>query len=495
MTDRVRSNRIPSHLAWFLLLPLLLGAVLAVLALREPGGPRPAPPPARPALPAEPTLLAGSPVAAAAATEAERADATPAPQGRPRPDFAAAIDRLAALGEATAASAAADEIAAARASDAEARREFAELMTAFPDAGERAVDLLTTIAADAPSDRDRSRRAVLRVVLATECARRDEAGDRERLDALVHGLLAALPQNDPTAEVGAAVLDHRPWLRLCHEAAVLGLVDLAGSDRFPRGIATRLLLTLWDNLQRHGERSSADLAGLAMVLLADADPSKRTAACRQLLGDPRHRHVVLAWLRERRDLAVAAEISGIAARELPPAEALAVLREVGALLPSQPNAYLALGHRAPDLLADSYRELLAADTHAAVRADLVAGLAMADPAKALPIVELAQASDPAPAVRVQAMLTLTAAAAATHGEAACTRALDDPAVASDPGALAAVVFALQNLEAAGDINAVDRLGQRLRRTPLREDSRLALEQLLARALPGGQTSDARTGGR
>jgi len=104
-------------------------------------------------------------------------------------------------------------------------------------------------------------------------------------------------------------------------------------------------------------------------------------------------------------------------------------------------------------------------------------------------VELAQSSDPAPEVRAQAMLTLTATATLTHGEQACQRALDDPAIGGDPGRLALVFLALQNLEAAGLTNAVDRLGQRMRAAPLREDTRLQLEQLLARALPGGQTSD------
>lgn len=228
---------------------------------------------------------------------------------------------------------------------------------------------------------------------------------------------------------------------------------------------------------------------MALLLLGDADPSKRTAACRQLLGDARYRHVMLAWLRERGDVAVATEVANLAAQELPANEALAVLRELGPTLKNMPSAYMSLAFRAPEAIGDAYRELLAANTHAATRTDLIAGLAMAEAGHAIPAVELAQGSDPAPEVRAQAMLTLTVTAPLTHGEQACQRALDDPAIGGDPGRLAIVLLAMQNLEAAGMTNAVDRLGQRLRTMPLREDTRLQLEQLLARALPGGRTSD------
>jgi hypothetical protein len=47
---------------------------------------------------------------------------------------------------------------------------------------------------------------------------------------------------------------------------------------------------------------------------------------------------------------------------------------------------------------------------------------------------------------------------------------------------------LQNLEAGGHANALDRIGQRLRVLPLAEGSRQTLEAILARSLPGGQTS-------
>ena len=63
--------------------------------------------------------------------------------------------------------------------------------------------------------------------------------------------------------------------------------------------------------------------------------------------------------------------------------------------------------------------------------------------------------------------------------------LDDRRIADDPVRLAAMVFALENLAAAGDANTIERVAQRLRSLPLTGDSRQRLDALLARSLPGG----------
>jgi hypothetical protein len=340
--------------------------------------------------------------------------------------------------------------------------------------------------------RNRARRLVLRLVLATDCARRDASaaavGDRTRIDALTQATLDVMPANATTAEFGAGVLAGKPYLRLVHEPTVLSLVRLAADGAFPREVATRLLTTLWDNLQRSGERTSDEVAALALLLLADTDAGKRAAASRHLLRDARYRHVVLAWLRDAKDGAIAAEISTAAAQDLAPADALAVLRELAPLTGRQTGPYMTLGFRAPDALADAYQELLAANVQPAVRADLVAGLGLARSPLGVQVTQLALESDPAVDVRIQAGFALTAAAAETLGETTCARLLDDPAVASSARHLGAVVSMLQNLEAAGLTNAIDRLGQRLRTMALGEQARRELDELLARALPGGRTS-------
>ncbi len=439
-----------------------------------------------------PPALAGEDLADPAPadrTVADRAPADPADAPPPTdPDFAAMVETLVSIGERTGVLAAADDIEGAQASDREARTLFDRLLDVFPDAGERALRQFAGLAT--PDDpRDGGRATVLQFVLAAELARRHEAaaaaGDRAAVDRLVADLLAALPLGERLAEAGAAVLHQRPYLRLVHEPAVLQLAALAGEDQVPRAVATALLLTLWDNLGALGERSPGDLASLAMLLLGDADPSQRTAACRHLLLQDRYRPTVLAWLRDRQDRAVAAEVARLAALELPPHTALSTLRELAPLLPAMPAAYMAVGHRDPEALVDGYETLLADDVQPGVRRDLLAGLGMVAAPTAAAALQLALHNDPDPEVRLQAMLSLSASAAERCGEAACQQLLDDPRIAADPGRLAIVVMALQNLEVAGLANAVDRLGQQLRNLPLRPDTRLELERLLARSLPSG----------
>lgn len=427
-----------------------------------------------------------------------RLDATPPPAAEP--SFEERVDELVRIGQRTAELAQQDDVDAAKAADLQARTRFGELMDRFADAGERALAMLTTLVAPAPeadlaaplpSDRPTSngRRLVLQLVVKTECERRDHDAaalqERARLDAFVQAILDVMPGSTLLAEVGEATLAEQRWLRAVHEPGVLGLVRLAAEQRFPRPIATRLLLTLWDNLQQSGERSSEELSRLALLLLGDDDPSQRTAACRQLLKDARYRNLVLAWLRERGDRAVANEVAGLAARELPIAEALAVLRELAATLPRAPNAYLVLGFRAPEAVADSYRELLAANTHANVRCDLITGIGMTRTPLGLAIAQLALDSDPAAEARVQAVFALTAQGGVEHGEAAIQRALDDPGIANDPQHLGAMVLALQNLEAGGDANAIDRVGRRLQALPLPDSARQTLAAMLERCLPAG----------
>ncbi|MCK5945011.1 MAG: hypothetical protein KAI24_23690, partial [Planctomycetes bacterium] len=77
------------------------------------------------------------------------------------------------------------------------------------------------------------------------------------------------------------------------------------------------------------------------MLLDDSDPSQVVAACRQLLGDPRYRRLALAWLRQRDDPELAEAIAKLAGRELPPKDALVVLRELSPLLGAARGTFLA----------------------------------------------------------------------------------------------------------------------------------------------------------
>jgi hypothetical protein len=445
--------------------------------------------------PARTAALAGGLQATPDAASAQPADRQPAatePSATTASmTFEARIAELVALGRSTGEAAQRDDVAAATASDQKARERFGDLLATFADAGERAMAIISTLPEPAAGSEDHARLTVLELVASVELAQRDDqaqrqpTGDgRERADRLTQLVLDALPSHATTMAVGGRLLTNKPFLRARHEPAVLHCVRLAAGDLLPRPVATGLLRTLWTNLQQFGERSSDELSQLALVLLADADPSQRTAACQQLLGDPRYRAMVLASLRERNDTVVANELAQICARDLLAADALAILRELAPVL-SRPTApYMAIAFRAPDAVADAYRELLATDTQAGIRAELVTGIGVARTPLGDEIATLALAQDPSPDVRVQAAFALSTRDAET-AERAIQQALDDRRIAEDPVRLSALVFALQNLEAGGHVNAIARLGERLGQGPLAESSRQILTGLLARALPGG----------
>ena len=445
-----------------------------------------------------PTDGASTPVAAlaiaapateppAAAPAAARQDATPT---TPEPGFEARVDEIVGIGQRTGELAHQDDIEAARASDRRARERLASLMETFEDAGERALSMLVTVPEQTDDPRIAGRRIVLQLVLRGECARRDTAGDaasdRSRIDAFVGAVLGVMPGTSITAEVGEAVLARQRFVRAAHESAVLELVQLAADGQFPRATATTMLQTLWDNLQHFGERSSDEVSRLALLLLGDGDASQRTAACRQLLKDPRYRSLVLAWLREHDDRTVATEVAAIAANELPPHEALQVLRELSGLLRRAPAAYLALGFRAPEQVADSYRELLASDTQPEMRCNLITGIGMSRTPLGLEIATLALQNDPQPSARVHAAFAITAHGGAEAGERALLQLADDPAVANDTEQASALVLALENLAGSADANTIDRIARRLQLLPLFDDSRQRLDALLQRSLPGGK---------
>jgi hypothetical protein len=491
-SQNANPNPTTERIAMLLPIALLLAAVLAIAALprlwrtdtQELAVHEPPPTTAAPAV--------GSGTADAAANS-ERTSATPEPAAEATADaatFTARIDALVATGTRTTRFAQADDHEAAARSDDEARAQFAELMALFADAGERAIAMALALPSPSPdADPTIGHRTVLHLVLAADCARRHAdrtamRNDGAPIDALTQAALDALPSGPAVQDVAGRALADQPYLHAVHEPAVLGLVQQAGAGTFPRPLATKLLLTLWDNVQRLGERSSDELSLLALTWLGGDDPSRRTAACRQLLGDSRYRALVLSWLREKNDDKVAAELAKVAASELEAPEALALLRELTPLLPTAPNAYLVLGFRAPEALADSYRELLASNTQTQVRADLVTGVGMTTTPLGLEIAQLALANDPSPDVRIQAVFALTARREKALAEAALNQVLDDPLVARDPTRLGALVFALQNLEAADDPNVMQRVGQRLLTLPLADYSRQLLANLLARAVPG-----------
>ncbi len=421
-------------------------------------------------------------------TPMARVEATPAtPPARVATSFAERVERLCVLSGRTAALAQQDEHEAARALDDEARDLLEDTLAAIPDAGERALSMVVDIpdaadgAARAPGENIRL--GVLQVMLENALARRVARGERARADLLTQALLDTMPIGKNPAEMGDRVLHQRPHVQAIHEPAVLNLLSLASQGMFSREIATRILLTLWDNLEEAGVRSPAELSRLALARLDDPDPSQLVAACRQLLSDPRFRDLAIAWLRERDDPELTSAIAALVGRELPPNDALTVLRELAPMLQHTRGIFLSVGARAPEVVAAAYRLQLAAGTHPQVRRELVMSVGMLPGEHGRSTARLALDQDPSPEVRLQAMFAYTVQGEPARAEAALHQVLDDPVIASDPSHLGAVVLALENLE-HDDVNAMARVGARLQAMPLSPRSRALLDELLARSLPG-----------
>jgi hypothetical protein len=457
-----------------------------------------APAPAVPSAPAAPrsgadAATADAPAQAAAPLTRMPAAPLPAP---PPPTFAEFVERLVAHGLDTARHHAAGDFEAARASDAGARATFTEMMDRLPDAEAEALAAIADTpppagATDAPGH---LRRRVWGLALDAGLQRRHlravDAATRTPLDSLVAAALTALPAGEAlAAELGLGHLADRPYLGSAHETAVLELAALAGEGRFPMPVATALLTTLWRNLEAIGARTSGELLSLALLLLDDPNTSKRVSACRQLLGDPRFRPLVLEQLQRRRDAGLAREVAMAAAQDLPPADALEVLRVAHPLAGDFVAPFLVLGSRDAELLQREYEQRLAGDVDPRLREALVGGAGFGGSPRGIELARLAFDSDPDADVRLRALFVLTGNAADALGEQTIATALDDPRIRDDPRRLHALVLALGNLERAGAVNAVDRLGQRLRAcTALTAAAREDLDQLLRRALPGGRTS-------
>jgi hypothetical protein len=483
--ERPTSDR--RRIGWALALATVFLSVLVLVPSVETQSARRTDVPARP--PGAATGAAEPDPAAASGREA-----LPARTVGPRRTFAEFVAELVRLGLETARAVAANDLAAAEASDRQARRLFDELLQQIPDVGPPALALYLDQPIGSTDDADRMRQTIARLCIEAALSAMHAAGPTRRngLDAFVGAMLAALPGGAQVArDLGSGLLVDKPYLGVAHEVTLLELSRLAAEDRFSVEIAAALLTTLWRNLEAAGIRDRGQLASLAMLMLQSGTPSEIIAACRTLLADARFRDLVIDCVRNKKDRALAQAVAMAAAEGLAAREALPVIRTMHALSSSVTAALIALGSRDPAALQDAYELALADDVGADFRSELVSGAGFATSAAGLELARLALMNDPARSVRERAMFVLTARAAEAAGEQAIATLLDDPLFVSDPRHLGAAVSALANLESAGLIQAIDRLGQRLTNLPLRDFDRERLQQILARALPGGATSAPR----
>lgn len=473
-------------LALLTLAGLVVGHCAATWLATPPMAPAPLP-----ALPIEPTHMAEQPPPLLG--EEPRPDVEPprsAVAAPARPSFEDYVARLRTLALATTRAVLAGDVAAAKASDDEARSTLAALLRDHADADERALLGLLDKAAAPTTDEDRAHRTVLLRLVDLGLGRRADrwsgTKDRGELDHYVAAMLGSLPQDPSLAQdLGDNRLVGQRWLGSAHEGEVMELVELAGSGGFPIETATGLLVTLWQNLIASGERTSGELANLATLFLGDGNDSKLLAACRHLLLDPRRRDLVLELVRRRGDAALANKLGMVAGEQLPPGDALAVLGELGTVGNHLTAGYLAVAARDPDALQRTYEQRLADDSHSEQRGELLTAAGFVAGPAGIELARDALHQDPDPGVRLRAAFVLTAQVPDALGEKALHDLLDDRRIAEDRRYLGGVVMALQNLERAGMVNAIDRLGQRLRNLPLAERDRNQLELTLARVLPGG----------
>ncbi len=440
--------------------------------------------------PAAPAAIGATVPAAEAATEARTE--VPAPAAAPRWTFEQYVDRLVELGLATSEHVQHDRMGEAKASDGETRRLIQELMEQIPEAPQLALQMRSGMPEDTATPA-LLRRQVCLVLLSAglqlELGRHQAGAPRTPLDELVTAILTVLPSGEALAmELGKGLLADQPYLGLAHETLVHEFVRLAGEGQFPQPVAVALVTTLWHNLVRSGARSASDLAGLALIWLDGDDKGQRLAACLLLLtaADGRFRSAMLEKLVRAQDPALAAEVAMEAAKSLPAADAVAVVEELAKTGMPSSGPLLMVGHRDDTALLAAYQQRLADNRNPQFRADLVTGLGFTTTPAGVEAARLAFHSDPDLGVRTRAAFALTANAAASLGEATLTELLDDPHAGNDPRTLGAVVLALENLERQGLVNAIDRLGQRLRVTDgLLPGDRENLERILTRALPGG----------
>jgi len=185
-----------------------------------------------------------------------------------------------------------------------------------------------------------------------------------------------------------------------------------------------------------------------------------------------------------------------AAEELPAAAAFSVLTLAAEITGQDTAPFLTLAHREPGMVRAEYELRLGSDVTPRVRALLVAGGGFAGTPEGIEVAQLALSSDPDPEVRLRAVFVLTGKTAETLGEAAVARALDDPQIGGNPERLATLVLAVDNLARAGLVNAVHRLGERMRAASgLSPSAKSMLDRLLADTLPGGGVAHRAGGGR
>ncbi|MCR9244972.1 MAG: hypothetical protein NXI31_08060 [bacterium] len=387
-------------------------------------------------------------------------------------DFGARLAALAAAVATTQVAADRGELEAATTLDRRCGETLATILADYPDAGELT---LATLRHAEPGPTPAFRRAATEVLRA-ECRRRADPA------ALVTAILERLLTGEPP-HIDSIFLATNPWLDERHERTVTAFTAMAESEPARRPLAIALLRAVWRGIERRQVQTPGQLTARAMQLLHTGNRCERIVACERVLADSHRRPAALAWLRHADDPDLVRELAGRSAADLPPGAAAATLRQLAVAGTDLTAAWMTLAARASSAAIDGYFECLAAGHGTTSRREIVTGLGVANPTPEVrATLEHAADFDPDPQVQLRALLSMSATAPG-HCEAACHRLLDRATVIGNPEHLAVVVFALQNVAAAGLVNATQRIGARLTNARLTSASRERLQRILAERLP------------
>jgi hypothetical protein len=436
-----------------------------------------------------------TPVRVADADESPRsaADGIPRPEHRdgalqPCAKFDDMLEGLLGLVRDQWAACQARDLAAVERLEGKAEVCVAALHRCHPDVGMQALTRLGTLSCPEGQPQPDGLWNVLHTLLHQSLERawqqRRQPAGRDRCDALTGAVLAVATQDPARAvSLGSALLADRPYLGLPHEGPVLQLVERSALEAEFREPATRLLRTLWHNLQAQQARGSAQLETMALLYLDDANPVRRRAAAVHLFlhGDARARELVLTELERRDDRRLAHELSLAAGEQLRGRQAvLAVERLADLAGQATTDAAARIASHSPEALRHSYEQHLADGSRPALRAHWVTGGALLPTAEGIALCKMALDRDPDPVVQRQAMFALTAQGTEQQAERALRRILAVAEATGDGSLLTAAVFGMQNALGAGHTDLVLRTAQELRGHRLLDaQSREGLAELLA----------------
>ncbi len=373
-----------------------------------------------------------------------------------------------------------------------------EMDRCVPNPEERSLFWLTGLASTSPEPEAGIRRSLCLHFIAAGLDRRwrHREQDGQSFEHLVSSVLGCVTQDEELAQdLGMGLLAGAPFLGAAHEAQVLDIATLSAERPFLVPVAAALLLTLWENLEEAGVRSSGEVASLALLLMEGTNPGCRLAALEFLLlgGEGRFTELAVREIIDRGDEEEACWLASSAAHKMEPRQAVELLESLAAVAGrGLTAAFLVLADRAPQILVAAYDRHLAGDSSPSLRAALVTGVGFRGQARGIDLARLAFGQDPDPGVRSRAMFVLTACAGTSLGEEVLMSALDDPVMGHDASHLGQIALALENLEDTAKSDAIDRVARQiLKREELLAGDRERLVQWLARVMPGHWTGRRR----